>query len=208
MMKLETQDILLVGAGGHAASCIDVIEQQDQYQITGLVGLPEQVGTRILNYPVIGSDLDLQDLINDFPRVIIAIGQIKTAVPRITLFNTVLGMGANFPIIISPKAYVSSYATLGAGTIVMPGATINAGAVVGKNCIINSHALIEHHVHIGDHCHISTACNINGGVSVGDGTFVGSGCNVRQEVKIGKNCVIGMGHNLLKDCEDGCCLTG
>lgn len=31
-------DIVLIGAGGHASSCIDVIEAEDRFRIAGLVG--------------------------------------------------------------------------------------------------------------------------------------------------------------------------
>ena len=30
--------LLLIGAGGHAKSCVDVIEQENEFQIIGLVG--------------------------------------------------------------------------------------------------------------------------------------------------------------------------
>ena len=33
-------EIILIGAGGHALSCIDVIETHGLYRIAGLVGLP------------------------------------------------------------------------------------------------------------------------------------------------------------------------
>ena len=40
--------LILIGAGGHARSCIDVIEQQGQYQIARLIGIPEEVHTQHL----------------------------------------------------------------------------------------------------------------------------------------------------------------
>ena len=45
--------LILIGAGGHARACIDVIEQQGQYQIVGLVSLPEELHSRHLGYAVI-----------------------------------------------------------------------------------------------------------------------------------------------------------
>jgi len=35
---MSKSEIILIGAGGHAASCIDVIEQQDKFQLAGLIG--------------------------------------------------------------------------------------------------------------------------------------------------------------------------
>ena len=51
--------LLLIGCGGHARSLIDLIETQGEWHIHGLIGLPEQVGSTVLSYPVIGTDDDL-----------------------------------------------------------------------------------------------------------------------------------------------------
>jgi sugar O-acyltransferase (sialic acid O-acetyltransferase NeuD family) len=195
--------ILLVGAGGHAAACIDVIEEGKQFTVAGLVGSTAEVGKRVLGYSVLGTDEDLPALVKRHPIVLVAVGQTKTAVPRVHLFERLQRMGCEMPVIVSPLAHVSKHATLGAGTIVMHGAVVNVGAVVGRNCIINSQALVEHDVAIADHCHIATAAVINGGVHIGAGTFVGSNSTVRQCLRIGERCLIGMGQRLLADCEAG-----
>jgi sugar O-acyltransferase (sialic acid O-acetyltransferase NeuD family) len=193
--------ILLVGAGGHARACIDVIEQEGRFAVKGLVGLPSEVGSKILDYSVLGTDEDLPMLLRECPNALIAIGQIKTPEPRISLFDLMQKNNCALPVIVSPRAYVSSHSALGAGTIVMHGAVVNAGAVVGKSCIINSQSLVEHDVVIADHCHIATAATINSGVRIGAGTFIGSNSSIRQCVNIGEHCLIGMGQQVLADCE-------
>ncbi len=195
--------ILLVGAGGHAASCIDVIEESRRFIIAGLVGSAGEVGKQVLGYPVLGTDEDLPLLVARHPFALIVVGQIKTPEPRIQLFERLQNMRCELPFIVSPRALVSRHATIGAGTIVMHGAFVNAGANIGRNCIINSRALVEHDVTIGDNCHIATAAVINGGVRVGAGTFVGSNSTVRQDIEIGECCVIGMGQRVLANCGPG-----
>lgn len=198
------EKILLVGAGGHARSCIDVIEQDGRFVVAGLVGLPHEVGTQVLGYPVLGADADLPNLLRDNgSNGLITIGQIKTAEPRRHLFQLIEKNGFVMPTIISPRAYVSPHATIGAGTIVMHDAIVNAGAVVGRNCIINTRALVEHDAMIADHCHIATAAVINGAAQIGTGTFIGSGSIVRELIKVGERCVVGMGQRLTNDCADG-----
>ena len=198
--------ILLVGAGGHARACLDVIEQEGRFVVKGLVGLPKEVGSSILNNPVLGTDEDLSTLLGHCANAIIAVGQIKTPDPRIRLFDLLQQNNCTLPTIVSPRAYVSPHANLEAGTIVMHGAVINAGAVVGKNCIINSQSLVEHDVVIADHCHIATAATINSGVCIGTGTFIGSNSSVKQGVSIGDRCVIGMGQQVLANCKTGICM--
>ena len=200
-MTLES--ILLIGAGGHAKACIDVIEQEGRFSIKGLVGLSHEVGSQIFDYPVIGADEDLPALLGDCANVLITIGQIKSPEPRIRLFEFLQEQDCLFPVIVSPHAYVSPHVRLKEGTIVMHGAVINAGAVVGRNCIINSLSLLEHDVVVEDHCHIATSAKINGEVSIGAGTFIGSNSCVRQNIKIGEKCLIGMDQRILEDCEAG-----
>jgi sugar O-acyltransferase (sialic acid O-acetyltransferase NeuD family) len=197
------ESILLVGAGGHARACIDVIEQEGRFTVAGLVGLPNEVGSRILGYPVLGTDADLPVLLGDYAHALVTVGQIKTPQPRIRLFDLLEQNGSSLPALVSPRAYVSPHASLGPGTIVMHGAVVNAGAVVGRNCIINSQSLVEHDVVIADHCHIATAAAINSGVRIGAGTFIGSNSSVRQCIHIGEQCLIGMGQRVLADCDAG-----
>lgn len=200
---MSKEPILLVGAGGHARVCIDVIEEEGRFAVAGLIGLPEEVGTKMLGYPVLGTDADLPHLLRSFTHGLIAVGQIKSPDLRIGLYELLEHSGCTLPVIVSPHAYVSNHAQIGAGTIVMHGAVVNAGAVVGRNCIINSQSLVEHDVVIGDHCHIATATAINSGVHIGAGTFIGSNSSVRQCISIGERCLIGMGQRVLADCEAG-----
>lgn len=195
--------ILLVGAGGHARACIDVIEQDGRFDVAGLVGLPAEMGTSILGYPVLGGDEDLPELVGRYPYALVVVGQIKSPAGRIRLFETLEKLNFRLPAIVSSRAYVSRHAAIGNGTIVMHGAIVNAGVVIGRNCIINSLALVEHDSRVGDHTHVSTGALINSSVSIGEGTFVGSGATVRQGASIGNRCVIGMGHRVLADCADG-----
>jgi len=192
--------LLLVGAGGHARSCIDVIEQDGSFEVAGLVGTPDQIGSSVLGYPVLGTDTDLPVLLQSYVYALVTVGQIKTPMPRIHLFNLLRSYWCALPTVISPLAHVSRHAEVGSGTIVMHGAMVNAGAKVGKNCIINSMALVEHDSTVADHCHIATGVAINSSVQIGEGTFVGSKVSVRQGARIGEHCVIGMGMRVLTDC--------
>jgi sugar O-acyltransferase (sialic acid O-acetyltransferase NeuD family) len=190
-----------MGAGGHAKSCIDVIEQEDKFRIIGLVGTRDEVGTHVLDYEVLGTDEVLSEFLNISQYALVAVGQIGTKDLRSKLFSKITNIGFLLPIVTSPMAYVSPHAVVGKGTVVMHRATINAGSLIGDNCIINSHALIEHDVVVEDHCHIATGAIINGGSTVGPSSFIGSGSTIRESITIGRNCAVGMGvcvrHSLL-----------
>jgi sugar O-acyltransferase (sialic acid O-acetyltransferase NeuD family) len=202
-VHLTPDAIVLVGAGGHARSCIDVLEREGRFTIAGLFAHDAEVGSDVLGYPVLGGDESIAANRARAANALVVVGQITTPDARIRLFELLRQNGFALPVIVSPRAYVSAHATIGEGSIVMHGATVNAGVVVGRNCILNSHCLVEHDTTVGDHCHVSTAATINGGVRVGAGTFVGSGSNIREAITIGDRCVIGIGQTVLTDCAPG-----
>ena len=55
--------VLIIGAGGHATSCIEIIEAEDKKEIVGLIGTQDEVGKKLLGYEVIGSEKDFADLL-------------------------------------------------------------------------------------------------------------------------------------------------
>tara|TARA_Y100001980_G_C14556714_1_gene349565 strand:+ start:7773 stop:8375 length:603 start_codon:yes stop_codon:yes gene_type:complete len=183
-------EILVIGGGGHAKSCIDVIESSKKYKIAGLVC--ESISEKI-QYPVLGNDSHLQDLRKKYDYAIIGIGQIQSPEQRISAFNLVNDLEFKLPSIISPYSYLSKYATIGKGTVLFHFAVVNANACVKDNCIINTKSLVEHDSMVSSHCHISTGAILNGGVNIGEGSFIGSGAIVRESVDVGSNCTIGGG---------------
>ena len=189
--------LLLIGCGGHARSLIELIESAEEWQIYGLVGLSEQVGRRVLGYPVIGCDDDLPALREQCAAAVLAIGQIPDSAPRVHLVEQLEQFAFQFPVLISPHAVVSRHAQLGLGTTVGHGVIVNAGAIVGDHCIINSCALVEHDVQIGHYCHISTGVLVNGGVQIGSHSFIGSGAMIREGLALPPRTVIGSGKRVM-----------
>jgi len=181
---MKKEKIVLIGGGGHCHSVIDVIEQENRYEIIGIVDKKELIGQKVLNYSIIGSDEDLKDIFKECKNAAITVGQIKAYSLREKLFNITKEIGFSLPVIISPLAYVSKYAKIAEGTIIMHNALINANVEIGKNCIINTKALIEHDCVVEDFCHISTASVLNGSVYVKEGTFFGSNATSCQNSKI------------------------
>jgi len=192
--------IVLIGAGGHARSCIDVIESSGDFIIAGFIDNNSNYDD-ILGYPIIGDDDDLPKIRQSYENAFITLGQIKDFQKRMNLFQLLNKLGFTLPTIISPRAYVSKNAIIGKGTIVMHDALVNSNVQIGTNCIINSKSLIEHDSIIGDNCHISTGAIVNGNVIIGNRSFLGSGAVTKECIKIGNNCVIGSGANIKFDIE-------
>ncbi len=196
-------DLILIGGGGHAMACLDVISSLDALRPVGIVERPEFHGREVMGVPVVGGDSDLPRLVDAGNSVLVAIGQILSPDPRFRLYARLVELGARMPAVVARSAHVAADARIGAGTIVMQMAMVGPAAKIGDNCIINSRALVEHEVQIGDHCHVATGAIINGGCMIGDGTFIGSGAVLKQGITVGERVVIGMGCTVERDVPPG-----
>jgi len=185
--------IIIIGAGGHAKSCLDVIELEGRYKIAGFIDKNESNSVDLFGYPIIGTDDDLPQLRGKYENALISVGQISSSSVRTKLFKFLIELDYQLPVIVSPRAYVSSKSKVGMGTIIMNDAMININAQIGQNCIINNKALVEHDATIGNHCHIATRATVNGDVNIGNECFIGSGTVINQSISIGNKAVIGSG---------------
>ena len=123
----------------------------------------------------------------------------KEVALRIKLHEMIKQAGGKLATLVASTAYVSKYAKLGKGSVVMHHAFVNASATIGKGCIINTFANIEHDVTIGDFCHISTGAILNGNVQMGNCCFVGSQSVLINNVSVCDNVIIGAGTTIIKN---------
>ena len=199
--KVNKADIILVGGGGHCHAVIDVIEAIGRFNIAGIIDHSEMVGKRILNYPVIGTDDDIVDIVKEYHNFFITVGQIKSAETRSRIFGNLKKQHVTLPVLISPLAYVSRHAVIGEGTVVMHHAFVNANASIGQNCIINTNAIIEHDAIIRNNCHVSTGAILNGKCVVKENTFIGSNSVAVQDITVEANNIIASGSVIIHNTE-------
>lgn len=155
--------LLIVGAGGHgkavaecASACgYDQIDYLDD-KCSNAVGTLNELETTVLNYD----------------GVIISIGNNKV---RQELLKRLIAVNAPIITLIHPKAFVSSSAEIGVGSIILPNATIHTNVHVGKGCIISIGALIDHDCFVGDYCHIDAGVVCKSRSTVSDGLKVEAG---------------------------------
>ncbi len=143
------------------------------------------------------------ELIQD-KKVIIAIGDNKI---RERIANAIDSL-CRFETMIHRSAYISRFAAIGEGTVIMPKVCINAEVKIGKHCIINTGSIIEHECQIGDYAHLSPGAVLAGNIEVGKGAHIGLGAQVIQGVRIGSNAVVGAGSIVLKDVPDNTIVVG
>jgi len=100
--------IILIGAGGHARSCIDVIEQSKEYKIFGLID-NKKSKSKIFGYSIVGTDKELKKISRKVSNAIVCVGQIKTPKIRMNLYKKAIKAGFKLPVILSSHSYISSY---------------------------------------------------------------------------------------------------
>lgn len=182
-------EIIVVGAGGHAKVCIELLRAMGAsvaYCVGG-ADSPDQC----LGVPVLRGDENLVHLRSEgYFRLFVAIGS-NGLRERLGAFGRELGY--ELASAISPQAVISPSVTLGEGVAIMAGVVINAESVIEDLAIINTGATVDHDCRIGTAAHIAPQCALAGNVTVGNRAFLGVGCKVIPEIRIGELVTVGAG---------------
>ena len=182
--------IVLLGGGKHCKVVIDVLEQVGGYRVAGISDLPDKHGMIVLgDYRVNMNDKGLLEVLDDAPFAFVSYGEDLEL--RSKLYRLACRTGYDFPVLVSPSAYVSSQARLEPGSLVGHRAVINPSARIGINVILNTGSVIEHDCIVGDHSHVAPGAVLCGGVQIGQMAMVGAAAVLVQNILVGENCVVG-----------------
>jgi UDP-perosamine 4-acetyltransferase len=198
-----TRGIIVVGAGGHAKVCIELLRAMGEH-VDFCVGGDDSSPTCV-GVPVLKGDDNLDRLRESHHRVFIAIGSNRL---RARLGAVALDLGYELVNAISPTAVISASVRMGSGIAVMAGAIINAEAFIDSLAIINTGATIDHDCRIGHAAHIAPQCALAGCVTVGAQSFLGVGTRVIPDKAIGSNVTVGAGGVVISDIGDSLTVVG
>jgi UDP-perosamine 4-acetyltransferase len=203
-------EVVGIGAGGHAKVLIDALRLQGGFTIVGLTDAnPALWGTHVLDIPVLGGD-DLLPSLRDrgVEHFFIGVGSVADCAARRSLYDRMVRMGFGPVSVFHPAAVIAASAALGPGAMVLAGAIVNPAATIGANVIINTAAVVEHDCVIGDHVHVATGAKLASTVHVGDGAHIGVGASVRQCMRIGAGAIVGAGAAVVTDVPSGAVVGG
>jgi UDP-perosamine 4-acetyltransferase len=196
--------VIVLGASGHARSVVDIILQNKEYEVYGLVAGDKESG--FWGIDVVGQDSDLKEIYDSgIKYAFVAIGNNEI---REKISNTLKEIGYQLINVISKYAVISPHAKLETGIVVMPGAVLNAEVIIGEGCIVNTNVSIDHDDVIGKYSHIAPGCAISGFTQIGRKCFLGTGTNVIDSVVIEDEVTIGAGTVVIKNIIKGSKVVG
>jgi len=171
---MATADIIIIGAGGHAASVIEVINSTKHYRIVKLVD-PKTPAAH--GYSCLQDESQLKVYCRNARIELgaIGIGSVFDWSAKLRAVELLKSVGLIPPPIIASTAYIASSAKLGFGSIIHHHAFVNADAKVGEYVTVNTGAIVEHDAVIGDFTHIAPGAIVLGGAIIGSHCLVGAG---------------------------------
>ena len=188
------EKLLLVGAGGfgriameHAVKTYDCAFVDDSY--------PDK--KEVCGIPVVGKIADLPALFGTYKKLIVVLGNTKL---RESIYENARKIGYEFPTIIASSAYISPFATIGNGCVILnnvvvqnaakigngvllnPGVEIHHDCVVGDNTLIYSNSVVRTYAHIGERALIGSTVSVSVNGVVADDEIIPDGA-VRGPLK-------------------------
>lgn len=187
------EKLLLVGAGGfgrvvleHASRAYDCAFVDDGYE----------KGAEICGAKVVGNLSDIASLYPEYRFLSVTIGN---TVLRDKIYNQAREIGYEFPNIIGCNVYISSYAHVGEGCVILNNVTIQNGSKVGNGVILNPGVEIHHDSQVDDFSLIYTNSVVRTYAKVGKRVKIGSNVSISNEAIIEDDSIIEDGAVITKD---------
>ena len=169
---MSKEKLLLVGAGGFGRM---VAEQAMFRYDCAFVDDGQPVGAEIRGIPVVGGLADLPELRKGYDLLVVGIGNNQF---RAQVYEKAKALGYAFPNIVALSAYISPFAEVGCGCVVLQNACIQNGASVGDGVLLNVGTEVHCDAAVGDYALIYTNSVIRTGATVGNFARIGSNCTV------------------------------
>lgn len=173
---MSKEKLLLVGSGGLGRVASEVATQEYECAFVDDGYTP---GTVICGVPVVGHISDLPGLYKEYQLLVVTIGN---NVLRQRIYQDAAQIGYTFPNLIHSSAYISPYAKMGWGCVLLNNALIQNGSAVGNGVLLNPGVEIHHDSFVDDFALIYTNSVIRTLAKVGKRVRIGSNVTISNEV--------------------------
>lgn len=201
--KFNKDDVVILGAGGHAKSIIDIIENQNKIKISGICS-DDEIGSQIREYEILGDNAILEALYeNGLRNIIIGFGSLRRPPKRDEIYSKLKNIGFSFPKIICPTANIEKSAAIGEGTQIFMGSNICSDVQIAENCIINTGSIVSHDCNLSRNVHLTPGAVLAGYVNIGKNTLIGMLSSVYLGINIGENVIVHNNTRITKNIDSG-----
>lgn len=157
-------DVVIAGAGNLGANLFDCMIGDDRWRVTGFIDDGKRGGT-LLGLKIRGSD----DPIGAGTKAIMAISSPQG---RRAFVRALAPMRLSWVSYIDRRCYVSTAASLGAGTVVLPFATVGPHTRIGQFGCISGYAAVASGACLGDYVTLwgrasAASCTVGDGCQIG-----------------------------------------
>ncbi len=201
---IHNKKIHLFGGGGHAKVVMDVLRKC--YGMECIQGIfddnPEKAGQSFYGTSILSAEQFLSTTVD---HLIIAIGDNRL---RKLVWDRIHYSVRSFITVTDPDSILSESASIGKGSLVMPGVCVNAHGRISDHVILNTNCTIEHDCTVDAFSHIAPGATLTGGVSIGSMTLVGANATIVPGKTVGNNCLVGAGSVVTKDVPDNTFVFG
>lgn len=176
--------LLLIGAGGLGRVTLE--HAMDKYQCS-FVDDAYPVGMEICGAPVVGAVADLPTLRKEYQLLVVTIGNNPL---REELYAQADALDYEFPSILACSAYVSPFARLGWGCILLNNAVVQNGTQIGNGVVLTVGVEAHHDCTISDFALVYTNSVVRTGAKIGERAKIGSTATVGNFVQVPEDAVI------------------
>ena len=182
--------LVIVGSGGHGQAVSDLAISSGEFEKISFVDDSFPKNTKALNLDIIGTSDSLFASAFEFDACIVAIS--NNSVRKKLVVNI---SDNRLPLIslIHPKAWVSDYAEVALGVVVMAGAVVGTNAKLGVGALVNANATVDHDCVLDEFAHIGVGVSLAGGVRIGKSAWLQAGCSAGYFVDVADGKVVDTG---------------
>jgi acetyltransferase EpsM len=198
------ENIIIIGAGGHAAELRDYIRHYNQSigkEEIKVVGFLDDNAENHAHYdfaePFLG-DIQNHEVRSDV-AYLMGIANLKY---RRGLIEKIKTGGGRFIGLIHPTALISPSSEIGEGTVISHNASVGPKAKIGKFNMLNSRCTVGHDTILGDYNFISPKVALSGNTKIGNENMIGTNASTIPGAQIGNNNTVGAGMIVYKNISD------
>jgi sugar O-acyltransferase (sialic acid O-acetyltransferase NeuD family) len=198
-------DLVIIGAGGHAREILDLALAQNRVEATWNVrgSLVDAAfaaeADRWPGPPRLGDLAWLTEPNLRSCALIVAIGD-PAARARIVAELDSRGVHSpTYATLVHPSAVIGSRVELAEGVVVGARSVLTCDITVGRHAHINVASSLAHDCRVDEFATLAPGVNLAGRVHVGAGVEIGTGASVIPKVQIREGAVVGAGSTVIRD---------